>query len=370
MCYPKPGPRCSHHANERLKKALIRLETVEADYNEALEKLNALHQNETGYTATEEQLPKRTVNRVKVARTRVLSCHRMLDATPEGKQDLEKTYGQTLTEVNELINELKDYEKRENLTTDDEKQNDEHWTLLNEERMSAFSIYNRLKNRHAKAVEYREFCLTEYTREQQRIRLFKELQKHAEKGDIKKYAAAQDKLKKLNEKRVDAPIAELFYRSLPAFSQEESTFPLSQGLEERSTHALELSQGGKVSVENVSMILKADEGYSVHHVSEIVFHNEPKGDERTRRGYGSSLKNKKASFTVKGKTYATVEEAQEDLEKNRLKNSYFLTNRAVYSLLAQIDGARLKELHKEVQENYPEYKARKEALLNKSALEK
>lgn len=368
MCYPKPGPRCSHHAQERLKKALERLSVVTHDYEEAMNDLEELHRDETGYKATDDQLPKRTVNRVKVAQTRVLSCHRMLDATPDGKQSLEKSYSQALSTVNEYISQMREIESIDNLKTDSEKQEHEEWARLNEERMSAFSIYTRLRKRHAKAVEYREFCLQEYRNEQQRSRLFKELKKHAEKGDIGKYATAQEKLKKLNEKRIKAPVAEFFYRSIPLFSQVPTSFPLAVGDEEHSTHYVELSQGGKVNIENKSMILKDGDVYTVHHMSEVVFCNNPQGDERTRKGYGSSLKGKRASFVVKGKTYESEEDAAEDLKTNRLQNSYLLVNKTVYSLLAQIDGEKLKELHKEVQTNYPEYKAKKDALFNRSAL--
>lgn len=368
MCYPKPGPRCSHHAQERLKKALTRLSSVTSDYNEAADNLRDLHANEKGWEFSEDQLPKRTVGRVKTAQTRVLSCHRMLDATPEGKQSLEKAYGQALTTVNGIITEMRDLEAREMLDTDEAKSAHAEWSQLNEDRMSAFSIYTRLKNRHKKALDYREFCLQEYNREQQRARHYKEMQRHSLTGDIGKYAKAQDKMKKLNEERSKAPVAEYFYRVLPTFSQTSASFPLSVGQEERSTHYLELSQGGKVTVENKSMILETGDSYTVHHMSEISFLNNPQGDEGTRRGYGSSLKGKAAVFNTQGKQYSTQEAAMEDLEKNRLQNSYLLTNKTVYSLLAQIDGNRLKELHAEVQANYPAYKERKDALFNRGAL--
>lgn len=60
-----------------------------------------------------------------------------------------------------------------------------------------------------------------------------------------------------------------------------------------------------------------------------------------------------------------METAQKDLADNRVKTSYLLADRAVFALLAQIDGQRLKKLHSMVQDKYEE---RKSSLVNSAAL--
>lgn len=364
MCYPKPGPRCSHHAEERLTKALTRLKTVTEDYQEEQHKLIQLHADDAAYTFTEEDLPRRTIQRVKTAQMRVLSSYRMLDATPEGKKELESLFSEAQANLTQRISELKEWEDKNNLTTTDSKNADEKWVELNSERISAYSILSRLRNRHSEAIAYRDFCLQEYNFEQTRHRLFSDLRKHAEQGALPKYILSGNKMKSLNEQRVGAKIAEHFYQKLPVFSQAPSSFPLSVGEEERSTHYVELSQGRQAKIENKSVIMETGDTVTVHHVSEVYI-RDPQGEEGTRKGYGVSLKGKPAVFSLKGKTYPDVETAQKDLADNRVKTSYLLADRAVFALLAQIDGQRLKKLHSMVQDKYEE---RKSSLVNTAAL--
>lgn len=361
MCYPKPGPRCSRHAEERLNKALARLHTVTEDYAEARAGVKELHSDEVGYVFTEKDLPTRTVQRVKTAQTRVVSSYRMLDGTPEGKKHLESLFADAQTRLSDILAELKHYPE------EDAHEGNEEWVKLNVEKISARSVLSRLRDRHTQAIAYREFCLQEYRYEQTRNRLFGDLKKHAERGDVQKYARSADLMRELNEKRVGTQIAENFYQQLPVFSQAKSSFPMSVGDEERSTHYVELSQGGKARIENRSFIMETGDTVTVHHTSEIHIKN-PKGPEGTRKGYGSSLKGRPATFSVQGNSYPTAEEAQRDLAENRLKNSYYLTNRAVFGLLAQIDGQRMKGLHSLMMENYEQVKAHRESLVNTEAL--
>lgn len=334
MCQPKPGPRCSNHAQIKLDKAQEALDT--------LNRKELLDVPADKYEKVSADLNKRKEK----AREDLRIAQHEYDSSPVGIERLEERTdalrkavlelvgdGDDAGEVGELAADLKDtYGKSEAEMDGSSLKADSRWQDMERRRRALYTAYFQTNNRYLNAVENREYAQQELKAETKRKNLLVGSKYYVETKDVEGMDRVRVTSQNDYDNRFDPDAAERQSWKPPVRTTTPADEPdaLEGSEQQEEEYNVEMSQGGKARITVKTYPVRYRGGYAIKSQAYItVTPEKAEADPATRKGFGNALNGEPEEATVLFEPTDKEDHVKEGMEFRVKQYSRYTASKAI-----------------------------------------